>query len=421
MSDPEIFPHGEPPAAAQPLDRVVNELRRRMAADKDDPLFKVGVMAMTAQSDPYATAAVYRQALIDICSFALEAQESKRLLAVAPAAALSPTTDKVATAMWAAIDVVKASVGPFNLWPDALKEAFSNAMIADDQTLTPREIEIGQAIAKRRGFLIDEAPVTKDLDPDDFETLARLINECLGRRKHRKARNRLVELRERVVAHKLTHSIERHTEYYDVVDGQFRLSRVRCRDCSYDIEIKPLSPPPPPCPNEGCACDISTRHEWFIAFCEEREKLKHSPQPPTPDHICCTSPQWEATWRCASCGAPAPWKFNVELGSPQPPSERLPQALALMNIRDWVDEGIAIQEREYGHVSVPGLASNVAAQVWLHVQNALSAETPTVCLCGHSRAAHTYYRTGGIFTACKACKCDAYEPGVASPRSPWEK
>lgn len=123
----------------------------------------------------------------------------------------------------------------------------------------------------------------KELDPDDFETLARLINECLGRRKHRRARNRLVELRERVVAHKLTHSIERHTEYYDVVDGQFRLSRVRCRDCSYDIEIKPLSPPPPPCPNEGCACDISTRHEWFIAFCEEREKLKHSPQPPTPD------------------------------------------------------------------------------------------------------------------------------------------
>lgn len=29
----------------------------------------------------------------------------------------------------------------------------------------------------------------------------------------------------------------------------------------------------PECDNSGhCPCDISTRHEWFVAFCEEREK-----------------------------------------------------------------------------------------------------------------------------------------------------
>jgi hypothetical protein len=29
------------------------------------------------------------------------------------------------------------------------------------------------------------------------------------------------------------------------------------------------------CPHGGdCACAISTRHEWFVAFCEERDKLR---------------------------------------------------------------------------------------------------------------------------------------------------
>lgn len=37
-------------------------------------LHEIGVMAMTAQSDPYAEARTYRQALIDICNVALKAQ-----------------------------------------------------------------------------------------------------------------------------------------------------------------------------------------------------------------------------------------------------------------------------------------------------------------------------------------------------------
>ncbi len=60
---------------------VIDGLRRRMRATLDydeasEPaLFDIGVMAMTAQSDPHASAEVYRKALIDICNFALAAQD----------------------------------------------------------------------------------------------------------------------------------------------------------------------------------------------------------------------------------------------------------------------------------------------------------------------------------------------------------
>lgn len=36
----------------------------------------------------------------------------------------------------------------------------------------------------------------------------------------------------------------------------------------------------PQCPHgEDCACAISTRHEWFVAFCDERDKAQ-TPAPP---------------------------------------------------------------------------------------------------------------------------------------------
>lgn len=38
-------------------------------------LHEIGIMAMTAQSDPYAAASVYRKALIDICNLALKAEQ----------------------------------------------------------------------------------------------------------------------------------------------------------------------------------------------------------------------------------------------------------------------------------------------------------------------------------------------------------
>lgn len=97
------------------------------------------------------------------------------------------------------------------------------------------------------------------------------------------------------------------------------------------------------------------------------------------------------------------------------PPQALGQALALMRIRQWVDEGFNINERECGYKSVPGLAGNVAAQVWLHVQDALANEQPPPCHCGCTRGAHTYYRGGGIFTACKVCRCEAYEPNQKLP------
>ncbi len=54
----------------------------REAGEGRDPqgeksaLHRIGVMAMTAQSDPHAEASAYRKALIDICNFALTAQEA---------------------------------------------------------------------------------------------------------------------------------------------------------------------------------------------------------------------------------------------------------------------------------------------------------------------------------------------------------
>ncbi len=71
---------------ADEMQPVVDELRRRMRVTLDydlasqPALFEIGVMAMTAQSDPNASAEVYRKALIDICNHALASQD--RLLAV---------------------------------------------------------------------------------------------------------------------------------------------------------------------------------------------------------------------------------------------------------------------------------------------------------------------------------------------------
>jgi hypothetical protein len=45
---------------------------------------------------------------------------------------------------WEATDALKAHLGPFADWPEPLKEAFSNCVIADDQTLTPEEIAWAQ-------------------------------------------------------------------------------------------------------------------------------------------------------------------------------------------------------------------------------------------------------------------------------------
>ncbi len=44
----------------------------------------------------------------------------------------------------------------------------------------------------------------------------------------------------------------------------------------HHVAAAPAASPAPPaqCPHgENCACAISTRHEWFVAFCEERDKL----------------------------------------------------------------------------------------------------------------------------------------------------
>ncbi len=68
---------------------VVDELRRRMKSGQPGQeqhadrraLYQIGVMAMTAQSDPYSSAAVYRKALVDICNFALKAQDAEAALA----------------------------------------------------------------------------------------------------------------------------------------------------------------------------------------------------------------------------------------------------------------------------------------------------------------------------------------------------
>lgn len=86
----------------------------------------------------------------------------------------------------------------------------------------------------------------------------------------------------------------------------------------------------------------------------------------------------------------------------------LGQKLALGNIRNWVDEGISIQEHANDSALARGCAGRIAAQVWLHVLEALSGETPMRCHCGHSRAAHTYHKTGGIFTGCQVCGCESY-------------
>jgi len=95
-------------------------------------------------------------------------------------------------------------------------------------------------------------------------------------------------------------------------------------------------------------------------------------------------------------------------------TDSIGRELALMNIRRWVDEGASIHRRDNGFAIPPGLASTITAQVWLHVCDVLASETPAPCHCGCSRPAHVYYRDGGIFTACKVCSCEAYEPKLSS-------
>jgi hypothetical protein len=112
--------------------------------------------------------------------------------------------------------------------------------------------------------------------------------------------------------------------------------------------------------------------------------------------------------------------LRAALAPPVSPTEEIAQRLCLANIREWVDEGFAIQ-RHKGYLYTAGLASVIAAQVWLHVLDALSEGEPRACLCGHSRAAHTYYQAGGIFTACQSCTCEAYEPSRVSPVGPTGK
>lgn len=95
----------------------------------------------------------------------------------------------------------------------------------------------------------------------------------------------------------------------------------------------------------------------------------------------------------------------------------LAQKLCLMSIRRWVDEAVAMHRRENGIATPTGLAGQIAAQVWLHVSDVLAHETPALCHCGCSRPAHTFWREGGIFTACKICACEGYEPLPPAPKA----
>lgn len=69
----------------------------------------------------------------------------------------NPTTapvhrDKVGRAMWALSDHLRALGHPFQSWPDEVKLAFSEAMIADDQTLSFRDICRAHALGRRLGL-----------------------------------------------------------------------------------------------------------------------------------------------------------------------------------------------------------------------------------------------------------------------------
>ncbi len=113
-------------------------------------------------------------------------------------------------------------------------------------------------------------------------------------------------------------------------------------------------------------------------------------------------------------------QFRAAGSDPQARQEWQPMGsrLALMNIRRWVDEGVMIHRRENGIATPTGLAGSIAAQVWLHVLDAIDEGEPAVCHCQCARAAHVYYRQGGIFTACKICHCEAYEPIPHAPAPP---
>jgi hypothetical protein len=67
-------------------------------------------------------------------------------------------------ALWAAIDVVKAQLGPFANWPDALKAAFSAAVIDADQTLTEAEMRHAQELAAQYGWERDNGTTVQPVD-----------------------------------------------------------------------------------------------------------------------------------------------------------------------------------------------------------------------------------------------------------------
>lgn len=59
---------------------------------------------------------------------------------------------RVATAMWALVDFVKASGHPFDSWPVALKDAFAEAIV-DRSPATPEEIKRTEQLAAEMGWV----------------------------------------------------------------------------------------------------------------------------------------------------------------------------------------------------------------------------------------------------------------------------
>jgi hypothetical protein len=53
--------------------------------------------------------------------------------------------------------------------------------------------------------------------------------------------------------------------------------------CADELEAALSAVPVGQCPyGESCACAIMTRHEWHVAFCEERERRRKAGAAPVP-------------------------------------------------------------------------------------------------------------------------------------------
>lgn len=65
--------------------------------------------------------------------------------------------DAVVTALWAAIDVIRERVGPFDVWPAALKDAFSEAVI---DYSPPSEADIARTLELAMKYGWDRQPTT---------------------------------------------------------------------------------------------------------------------------------------------------------------------------------------------------------------------------------------------------------------------